>query len=54
MKRILPRLALVVAARRSSNLRFKDCVGYGYIVGRDEGARDRGYADILSFLEARL
>lgn len=44
--------ATKVAARFSSNLRFKDCVGYGYIVGRDEAARQRGYADILSFVTA--
>jgi dienelactone hydrolase len=39
-----------VAARFSSGLRFKDCVGYGYIIGRDEEARARGYADIGAFM----
>ncbi len=41
-----------VTARFSSNLRFKDCVGYGYIVGRDEAAHDRANADITAFLAA--
>jgi dienelactone hydrolase len=46
-------LATRVAARFSSNLRFKDCVGYGYIIGRDEEARRQAYADILSFLRSQ-
>ncbi len=44
-------LATRVASRFSSSLRFKDCVGYGYIVGRDEEVRERGFADIQSFLD---
>ncbi|MEZ5569074.1 MAG: dienelactone hydrolase family protein [Halioglobus sp.] len=42
-----------MAARFSSGKRFRDCVGYGYYVGRDENARKRGYTDILAFLDAR-
>ena len=37
-------------ARFTSGAKFRDCVGYGYIVGRDEEARNRGYADILTFI----
>lgn len=40
-----------VLARFSSGPRFKDCVGYGYVVGRDEAARERGYRDIRAFIE---
>lgn len=40
-----------VLARMTSGPRFKDCVGYGYIVGRDEKARARGYGDIEAFIE---
>lgn len=43
-------LATRVAARFSSGLRFKDCVGYGYIVGRDEAAREQAYEDTLAFI----
>jgi dienelactone hydrolase len=39
-----------MASRFSSAGKFKECVGYGYIVGRDEEARSRGYADIEDFL----
>ena len=45
-------LATRVAARFSSGLKFRDCAGYGYIIGRDEDARRRGYADILAFLDS--
>ena len=40
-----------VAARFSSGLRFRECAKRGYIVGRDEAARVRGFADIRSFLD---
>jgi dienelactone hydrolase len=42
--------ATKMAARFSSGLKFRDCVGYGYIVGRDEKARNQGYADIQAFV----
>ena len=42
--------ATKMAARFSSGLKFRDCVGYGYIVGRDEKARKQGYADIAAFI----
>ena len=38
------------AARFSSGMKFRDCVGYGYSVGRDEKARNQGYADIEAFI----
>jgi dienelactone hydrolase len=44
--------ATKMAARFSSGLKFRDCVGYGYIVGRDEKARAQGYADIRAFVAA--
>ena len=37
-------------ARFTSAPKFQDCVGYGYIVGRDEKVRDQAYADIEAFL----
>lgn len=43
--------ATKMAARFSSGLKFRDCVGYGYIVGRDEKARSQGYADIHAFID---
>lgn len=42
--------ATKMAARFSSGLKFRDCVGYGYIIGRDEKARSQGYADIQAFV----
>ncbi|WP_133125988.1 dienelactone hydrolase family protein [Pseudohalioglobus lutimaris] len=38
-------------SRFTSAPKFKDCVGFGYIVGFDEPVRDRAYADIEAFLE---
>ena len=43
-----------MAARFTSGPRFADCLGYGYIIGRDEKARQQGYADIRAFLEQSL
>ncbi len=43
-------LATRVAARFSSGLKFQDCVGYGYIVGRDETTRAQAFADVEAFL----
>ncbi|MEE4193078.1 MAG: dienelactone hydrolase family protein [Halieaceae bacterium] len=43
-------LATRVAARFSSGLKFRDCVGYGYIVGRDEATRNQAFADVEAFL----
>ncbi len=42
--------ATKMAARFSSGLKFRDCVGYGYLIGRDENARRQGYADIGAFV----
>lgn len=42
--------ATKMAARFSSAAKFRDCVGYGYIVGLDEAVRDKAYADIEAFI----
>ncbi len=46
-------LATRVAARFSSGRQFQDCVGYGYIVGRDQATRDQAFTDIETFLTGR-
>ena len=38
-------------ARFTSAPKFQDCVGYGYIVGRDDKVRERAYGDIEAFLQ---
>ena len=37
-------------ARFTSAPKFADCVGYGYIVGRDEPVREQAYADVEAFI----
>ncbi|MEM0953222.1 MAG: dienelactone hydrolase family protein [Pseudomonadota bacterium] len=43
-------LAVRAADRITSGLKLRDCVGYGYIVGRDEATRNQAYQDIEDFL----
>ncbi len=43
-------LALKAAERITSGRRLMECVGYGYIVGRDEKTREAAYQDIDIFL----
>ena len=38
-------------ARFTSAPKFQECVGYGYIVGRDEKVREQAYLDVTAFLE---
>jgi hypothetical protein len=40
-----------IAARLTSGRKYKDCLHYGYIIGRDEVATQHGYAALLQFLE---
>jgi len=39
-----------IAARITSGAAYKDCLHYGYIVGRDEDATRKGYDALLAFL----
>lgn len=39
-----------IAARITSGGAYRDCLHYGYIVGRDDVARQRGYELLLDFL----
>jgi dienelactone hydrolase len=39
-----------IAARFFGSKRLMDCAKYGYIVGRNEAAREQGYAALLGFL----
>lgn len=43
-----------VATRFGSGPRFADCLGYGYVIGRDEETLQRGYDDIREFLDRHL
>ena len=43
--------AAKMLARLGSGSKFKDCVGYGYTVGRNEKARAQGYRDIEAFID---
>lgn len=44
-------LAEKVLNRFTSGGKFKDCLNYGYIVGRDEKVREQAYRDVNSFIE---
>ncbi|MEM9255566.1 MAG: dienelactone hydrolase family protein [Pseudomonadota bacterium] len=44
--------ATKMAARFASGLQFRDCVGWGYTIGRDDATRDRAYQDIERFLQS--
>ena len=39
-------------ARFTSTPKYRDCVGYGYIIGRDEAVRERAYADVEAFINS--
>lgn len=43
--------AVKMLARFTSGPRFRDCLGYGYTVGRDNETREQGYRDIQAFIE---
>ena len=43
-----------IGARLSSGVQLRDCVGYGYIVGRNEGVRAKAYDEVLGFLGLHL
>ncbi|MDX1735077.1 MAG: dienelactone hydrolase family protein [Halioglobus sp.] len=45
--------ATKMAVRFGMSDRLRDCVRWGYEVGRDEVTRNRAYRDILAFLSAR-
>ncbi len=40
-----------VLNRFTSGGKFQDCLGYGYLVGRDEKARTQAYQDVNDFIE---
>lgn len=42
--------AAKMEARFTSAPKYADCVGYGYIVGRDEPVREQAYADVEAFI----
>lgn len=44
--------AAKMAARFTSAPKYRDCVGYGYIIGRDEAVRARAYGDVEAFIAA--
>ena len=43
-----------IGARLSSGAQLGACVGYGYIVGRNEAVREQAYSDALSFLQRTI
>lgn len=43
-----------IAARFASGARLRDCVKYGYIIGRDEAVRDEAFQDAKEFLQEHL
>jgi dienelactone hydrolase len=43
-----------IAARLTSGRKYKGCLHYGYIIGRDEATTQRGYAALLQFLERQF
>ena len=43
-----------IAARFTSGARLRDCVKYGYIIGRDEAVREQAFEDAKEFLLERL
>lgn len=43
-----------ILARFTSGPKFTDCLGYGYIVGRDEKTRAQARDDLLAFLAQQL
>ncbi len=46
--------AVRIGARLSSGVQLRDCVGYGYIVGRNEEVRAKAYDEVLGFLSHHL
>ncbi len=42
--------AAKMEARFTSAPKYADCVGYGYIVGRDEAVREQAYSDVEAFV----
>ncbi len=43
-----------IAARFTSGARLRDCVKYGYLIGRDEAVREQAFQDAKAFLREHL